>query len=521
MGYRVCIPCAGTGSRLGGLTKFINKSLVGVANRPVLSHLIECFPNDCEFVIALGYKGHLVRDFLELAYPERKIYFVDVAPFEGYGSGLGFSLLACKDYLQCPFVFISCDTLVEEPIPVPDENWIGFAETTAISDYRTIKLVDSFVEEIADKGAGIPGTHWPYIGLSGIKDYEEFWRAMEGGSAQAVEAGEAHGLRQLCAKSIRAHRFTWYDTGTPEALELTRECFRELGEPNILDKANEAIWFVGDRVIKFCDDQKFIANRVKRVSGLAGFVPEVIDSRPNMYLYKKIEGTVLSDVVTLPLFDRLLDRCKSFWTPAKLDGHSHARFKTLCKMFYRDKTFERVEKFYKAFDKSDGKQPINGIEMPKLQSLLESLDWDWLSDGIPTRFHGDFHFENILWNESVEQFTFLDWRQDFGGDLAVGDVYYDLAKLLHGLIVNHGLIAQNRFKIIWTTSRIDYDLERRQILVECERVLDSWLERTGYDKRKVLTLTGLIYLNIAALHHYPYSILLYALGKSILKSQIK
>ena len=92
MGYRVVIPTAGIGSRLKESTKHINKSLVGIANRPTISHLIEQFPQDCEFVIGLGYKGNLVRDFLELAYPDRTFYFANVDPFKGKGSGLGLSL---------------------------------------------------------------------------------------------------------------------------------------------------------------------------------------------------------------------------------------------------------------------------------------------------------------------------------------------------------------------------------------------------------------------------------------------
>ena len=77
MGYRVVIPTAGTGSRLGKMTKYINKSLVSVANRPIISHLIEQFPHDCEFVIALGYKGKLVRDYLELAHPNHHFFFTN------------------------------------------------------------------------------------------------------------------------------------------------------------------------------------------------------------------------------------------------------------------------------------------------------------------------------------------------------------------------------------------------------------------------------------------------------------
>jgi hypothetical protein len=49
----------------------------------------------------------------------------------------------------------------------------------------------------------------------------------------------------------------------------------------------------------------------------------------------------------------------------------------------------------------------------------------------------------------------------------------------------------------------------------------SWLEAQGYDLKKVLVLTALIFLNIAALHHFPYSTLLYTLGKSMLKKELE
>ena len=138
MSYRVVIPTAGIGARLEKLTKHVNKSLVGISNRPILSHLIDQFPNSCEFVIGLGYKGELVKEFLELAYPDRTFHFVNIDPFEGNGSGLGHSLLCCEQYLQEPFIFISCDTLVKEPIPNPKYNWMGFSNVKDLSAYRTL-----------------------------------------------------------------------------------------------------------------------------------------------------------------------------------------------------------------------------------------------------------------------------------------------------------------------------------------------------------------------------------------------
>jgi hypothetical protein len=520
MSYRVCIPCAGTGSRLGELTKFINKSLVSIANRPTLSHLIEQFPEDAEFVIALGHKGHLVREFLTLAYPDRQFFFEVVSPFDGPGSGLGLSLLACKQHLQQPFVFISCDTLVDEPIPTPDKNWMGYAEVTNLQLYRTIAVTSDVISDITEKGGGFSPIHKAYVGLAGIRDFHQFWDAMDQGEQLAIEMGEAHGMRSLLASGIRGQCFTWHDTGNPSSLIQARQHYRELDEPTVLEKTSEAIWFVGDTVIKFSDDKDFIANRVKRALLLKGFVPEVTGAEVHMYRYPKVQGEVLSEVVTLPLFDRLLSHCDQFWLKEILSADMSKNFKQTCSKFYQDKTYERIELFYKNFDRQDGVEMINGKAMPTLEYLFLSLNWDWLADGLPGRFHGDFHFENILLTNTNQKFLFLDWRQDFGGNLSTGDIYYDLAKLLHGLIISHKLIALNLFRVNWSSKNIEFDFHRKQILVDCEKHFNSWLDNQGYDRKKVWILTALIYLNIATLHHGPYNLLLYALGKSILTTEL-
>jgi hypothetical protein len=277
---------------------------------------------------------------------------------------------------------------------------------------------------------------------------------------------------------------------------------------------------VDGQVIKFSDDQKFIANRVQRVAHLDGFVPPVTGAQPHMYRYEKVAGKVMSEAVTLPLFDRLLSHSQGFWTRASLNGSRAQAFNEACLAFYREKTHERVALFYRNFNRHDGSEAINGRPMPTLAHLLAQVDWNWLAEGLAGRFHGDFHFENILWNQETQQFSFLDWRQDFAGDLAVGDIYYDLAKLLHGLIISHELIARDLYQVNWQADSIDFDFHRKQVLVACEREFEIWLEASGFDVRKVRILTALIYLNIAALHHVPYGLLLYALGKDMLATAL-
>lgn len=520
MSYRVVIPTAGIGSRLEGLTKNINKSLVGIANRPTISHLIEQSPQDCDFVIALGHKGKLVRDFLEITYPNRIFFFADVDPYKGEGSGLGLSLLSCEQYLQQPFVFLSCDTLVKEEIPEPSCNWMGFAQRNDLSQYRTLNVVNGNVTEICEKGV-VKDNLQAYIGVAGIHDYQQFWQAMHAGGPAAIKQGESYGIKAILEIStISAHQFTWFDTGNLEAIRVARKEYSQPNEPNILEKENEAIWFIGDDVVKYSDDVNFITNRVKRVKELQGFVPSVHAHRSNMYCYKKIEGDVLSEVVTPPMFEDFLAKCKDFWIEKKLTTSEQKKFQRNCVAFYKDKTFERVQLFYKNFNQTDNAQIINGEQMPQLQDLLNAIDWNWMSMGLAGRFHGDFHFENILWSKESQKFTFLDWREDFAGDLSVGDIYYDLAKLMHGLIVNHGIVANNQFNASWKDGEIKFDLHRKHSLVECEKKLNTWVQENNYELKKVRVLTALIYLNIAALHHYPYSLLLYGLGKKILKQEL-
>ncbi len=520
MGYTVFIPTAGTGSRLGGLTKYLNKSLVSIGNKPTLARIMDMFPEDTEYVIAVGYKGELVKEFVSLTCKDRKITLVDVYPFEGEGSGLGYTMLCCKEYLQRPFVFCSCDTLVVEQIPDLESNWMGWDERDNREQYRTITLNEAkdTVCIINEKGRGLSSQAKPYIGLAGIRDYEQFWHSMEACGDDAFLIGEVAGLQKLVqAGAVKAHKFTWFDTGVTVELETTRHRYYNDKEPNILEKPNETIWFLNDKVIKFSADPTFIRDRVERSKLLKGFVPEVIGFTEHMYEYDYIPGKVMSSCVSLPLFKQLLNTSKAFWKEQVLAGEEKEHFYKSCMKFYRDKTYERVELFFRTFNKEDQATVINQVWYPPVMDMLRQVDWNEISKGLPGQFHGDFHFENILYDAQKGSFEFLDWRQNFGGDsLSVGDIYYDLAKLLHGLIMCHELVVKDEYHINWEGNEITYDFNRKQMLVQCEEYYYKWLVRNGYDAERVKLLTSLIFLNIAGLHHYPYSLVLLALGKEML-----
>ncbi len=218
MDYKVCILAAGVGSRMGEFSENLNKVLLPLKGKPAICHIIEKFSEDIEIVIAVGYKKKSLVCYLKNAYPNRKLTFVSVDPYLGEGSGPGFSLFSCKDHLQCPFIHVAGDTLVKENIDVPDLNWIGVSEIEDTQRFCSVKTEKDRVVRIDDKIK--TNNKYAYIGLIGIWDWEAFWDSL--GNNSKVIDGEiqvSNGINVLLNKNLSIKKFTWFDTGTPNAYE--------------------------------------------------------------------------------------------------------------------------------------------------------------------------------------------------------------------------------------------------------------------------------------------------------------
>ena len=98
---QVIIPSAGLGTRLGTITKNINKALIPVGTKPAISYIIDWYPENFTFIIAVGYKGNYIKNYIKIA-SKRKFIFVDVNPYEGNGSGLD-TLKCCNNFRKEDF----------------------------------------------------------------------------------------------------------------------------------------------------------------------------------------------------------------------------------------------------------------------------------------------------------------------------------------------------------------------------------------------------------------------------------
>jgi len=516
--YKVLITTSGVGSRLGGMTDYTNKSLVRVGKKPALAYIIEQYNRDIPLVITVGNFSKHVIDFCELAYPDRNIEFVPVDKYEGEGSSLAYSLLAAKDKIQCPFIFHAGDTIVQGNIPSPEEyNWVaGYNSEKDSTNYATFVTQGDNITEFLSKGS--IDYDYIHVGLVGIKDYISFWNFLEKGyenDSLNSSLNDITSLKLMLENDIELKVINisqWFDIGNLDALSHTRTKISDKFDN--LDKVDESILLFDNKfAIKFFANKKNIEGRIKRAKILGDIVPEILDVRDNFYKYTYTKGELLSECINPEIFKELL-----LWMKEKLlvliPNVDKGVFKEQCTSFYKTKTLKRIEEFYDKYKFEDKEQIINGKKIPTLASLLNKIDFDTLCDGFASRFHGDFHFENIIYDKGT--FSAIDWRQDFAGIHEYGDAYYDLAKLYHGIIVNHAMVRKNNFTIKIGSENIVVDILRPHILVQCEKIFLEFLTKEGYDVHKVKLLTALIYLNIAPLHHNPYDKFLYYLGKSLL-----
>ena len=511
MTLRVIIPTAGLGKRLQNLTKDLNKSLITVANKPVISHIIDSFPNSTEYVIPLGYQGEKVKEFLKLAYPKKIFFFVKISKYKGYGSGLGLTLLKSKKYLQKPFIFVSCDTIFKGKIPDLKNNWVGYDNSKLSSSYRKISIKKKIVSNFYRKNNKSKKINKNYIGLAGIKDFKIFWNHMEKNKLESIPEGEVYGLKKLIPIGIKSYKFKWYDTGNPTSLSKAKKNIKYY-KYNILDKKGETIWFTKDKkVIKYSSDEKFIRDRVLRQNYLKNYTPKIIKFSKHFYMYNKINGKILSKVITPKILKNLLNFLKKFWKIRETDQNI---FKKKCIVFYRDKTLQRIKLFKKLYKNYDKYEIINGKKVSPIANLLAEIDWDKISEGKAVTFHGDLHFENIIYSRN--NFIFLDWRQSFAGSLDKGDIYYDLAKIMHGILVSHKKVVQDYYTYKQNKNHTSINIKLNYKYRKLLKIFKEWILMNNFDFNKIIKLTALIYLNSAPLHHYPYSVFLFKLGKLLL-----
>lgn len=520
MKYKLIIPTTGSGKRLGEITNYTNKSLVKVGDKPVISHILGLYPEDVEVVVTLGHFGDQVKDFLELVYSNRVFRFVEVYNYDGVGSSLVHSLLQVKGKIDCPFIVHACDTIVSgEQIREPSENWLGGAGLSDhVEQYTSFDVFGDRVIKVHQKGKD--SFDYAFIGIAGVFDYKEFFSVAERMYQEDPSNSQLSNIdvHQQMIKSGVKHGYStfplWLDTGNKDSLREANQHYPRT--IRALDKRDQAIFLVDDKVVKFFHDKDVVRKRVRRAEILGDLVPSVTGYRENFYVYNYISGSVLDSVIDERLTNLFLVWCRNnLW---KEKGKESPDFWKVCYKFYFDKTKKRIEEFLDKYSMEDRPDSINGYDIPKIFDLIKRVFPYWLCSCGSCGFHGDLILDNVLYTGT--RFVLLDWRQDFGGDLCMGDMYYDLAKLNGSFIFNQKIVDSNNFDVVITEDRIRVDLLMSYNLTKCRGVFSRFLRENDLDEGLVNLLTSIIWINMAPLHDHPLDMFLYYFGKLALYREL-
>lgn len=457
---KVFITTSGTGSRLLDLTNFTNKSMIKIGKKPVISYIIDEYPEDTEFVISLGYYGDHVKQFLELAYPDKSFTFVWVDKYEGEGSSQVYSQLKAEEHLQEPFIYHDCDTIIEnlqEQIPMNfNYNFLVGYETNA-------ELYDAFDYDV--KTMDIIRTHMKpdsldgmlaFVGICGVYDYKTFWKYLHEAYQNEKTPYDflVYHKYKMFQNNLKAIKVSnWTDTGNIAGVKNARKMCKD--KFNILDKNDQAIFVIKDKVIKFFAKDGVIDDLLEHYEDIKKFCQPITEKTKNFICYDFLEAENAIDRMNPRRFTKLmttLEEC-GFWANAQEYVCSDEEFEKCKRKFYIDKNIERVNQ-YKEFYKVEENKDIwvNDVLIPAewtaermIRMITELPEWKRI---VPTSWHGDFVLDNILYNKKDDKYILLDWRPNFIDIKKYGDRYYDFGKMLHNIGFNFSSCCNELYDII-------------------------------------------------------------------------
>ena len=510
MHYKVCILAAGKSTRTREAYN-LHKALLPINNKPIISHIIEQFPKNVEILIALGYQGEKIKFLVKNSYKDRKIKFLNIKNYNKKKTGPGLTLLECKKLLNCPFIFTSADTIIRKKIAIPDQNWIMTGKVIDPENYLTLQKINGNISFFNKEIYKIKNKHFnAFSGIAGIYDYKNFWKGMQKESGKnPLEVFE--GLKNI--KNLKIINTRWLDTGTVEKYKKTKEIIEKIA--GNLQKQDEQIYFINKFVIKYFSKKKKTNNLVKKHIKFKKISPKIIKHNENYIIYKYIEGKKLSDLSNPKLFKKfLLLMKKNFWNKKIKNNYSQI------KNFYKIKTINRLKALFKNSDVLTKNFKINNTKIRNVKNLMSNINWEKLIKESKTVYcHGDPQPENIIVNKN--NIKVIDFRDNFGKNIFYFDIYYDLAKIHHALIVTNKMVREKKFYVKKNKNNIFIYFKKYKNLTNNVKILRLFCKNNNLDFQKIELLSSLIYLNISPLYKTNYSKLLYYYGVLKLNNFLK
>jgi glucose-1-phosphate thymidylyltransferase len=235
---KAIIPVAGIGTRLRPHTHTQPKSLIPVAGKPILAHIVDqlVINGITEFVFIIGYLGDKIEEYITRNYSEINAQFI----IQTTGKGTGHAIWLAKEAIANePVLIIFGDTIcevdwdkiIQSPVSllgvkkVDDPRQFGVAEMNA--EGKIIRLVEK---------PAIPKSNLALVGIYKIIETKLMMDCIINNIENNLKTqGEFHLTDALMCMITKGNVFeainvdSWFDCGKKEILLQTNELLLKRG----------------------------------------------------------------------------------------------------------------------------------------------------------------------------------------------------------------------------------------------------------------------------------------------------
>jgi hypothetical protein len=473
--------------------------LLPYEGKPIIAHIIEQFPASTQFIILVGYNSHQVKSFCNLAYQDRNIKFVDVDDWTSPKAGPAYSFKQCLNEINGPFWYIPCDTYFNQCVTdkerTEDHYFATTVDDTMTEHYTMFKVEDTKITDLKFKES--TDTSWfAFTGVMYIHKWREFINKLTSNPSPEI-------IWAISLGSNVEYLNTWLDFGNLQIYNAALKSSQKYD----FTKMDEVTYICNGHVVKWWKDDSVADKKFKRYLTNPDVYPLNVQIDGSWLSYDFFEGVTLYERNQPLVFEPMLE-----WLYSEVWAGSNDDIQETAEKFYKQKTLDRIGKFLEKYPSLPKVTKINGVEVKEWSYYLDRIDWDLIiNTTLPGYIHGDLQFDNAVISD-MNEFKIIDWRQDFGGSIEHGDIYYDLAKMMGGFIINYSKIKENNF---------EYKLEGTEVTLNVPsidnsnfyiNVLKQFVKDKGWSYEKVRLLVPMIFWNMSPLHTPPFDIFLWYLG---------
>lgn len=179
--------------------------------------------------------------------------------------------------------------------------------------------------------------------------------------------------------------------------------------------------------------------------------------------------------------------------------------------FYAGKIDERIEEFHNQLGEGcryliTDDLTINGLQCQgfhKIKDKLYERIEELYSEDDFCVVHGDFCFNNLLYDVSHRVIRLIDPRGSFGNKYKglYGDIKYDLAKLLHSAVGGYDYLVNNLYNVDFNGHEIDYRILKKGSNTIIADRAKQVVTNLGFSVKDIMLIVGTLFLTMPPLHN--------------------